>query len=98
MNASRLAVACLVATGLAACDSIPTAPAADGTAAALTGGLVLDSGNASIAQVHDMGLGVAEDASINSGTGGVIFGSGNSSAFTAAPSADRGGVIFGSGH
>lgn len=98
MNASRLAVAYLVATGLAAYDSIPTSPAADETAAALAGRLVPGSGNASIAQTHDVGLRAAEDASINSGDGGVIFGSGNSSAFTATPSPDRGGVIFGSGH
>lgn len=98
MNASRFALVCLVATALAACDGIPTAPIAYQAGASFDGGLVLGAGNAATAQAVDVSE-TAEDASANSGAAGVTLGSGSNSGFTAPiTTADHGGVIFGSGN
>lgn len=98
MNAPRFALACLIATGLAACDSIPTAPTPDQAGASFDGGLVLGSGNAATAGVRDVRE-AAEDAPSDFGTGGVTLGSGSNPGFTTTTTtADRGGVIFGSGN
>lgn len=98
MNAPRFALACLIATSLAACDSIPTAPAADQAGPSFDGGLVLGSGNAATAQTRDVSE-TGEDASANSGAAGVTLGSGSNSVFiTPNTTADRGGVISGSGN